>query len=180
MKLENIPFCYESPRICFSLGILLERARSNLRANWRDIPNESGIYIVRWPHTHNPIFTNNKGEASHTALVDKKQLKEKWKEINNSVLTDILYVGKAKSTRNRVSHLAKFGVGKTARHKGGEHLWQIEEISSCQVAVQLCPEENYLAFENWILESFKNDHQTWPFANRIGPCGMERWKPCAH
>lgn len=43
--------------------------------------------------------------------------------------------------------------------------------------IQASPAGRQLGFENWLLEAFFGEHGDYPFANRKGPLGADRWAP---
>ena len=86
--------------------------------------------------------------------------------------TDILYLGKAgartSDLRKRVRQLARFGVGRTSKHRGGEWLWQLKGIEDAELRMWCCARGSSEPLERELLARFKHDHGEWPLANRSG------------
>lgn len=177
MKSSDIPNTLEFVRETFSFADLLERASSDARTSWTDLPKGAGIYAVYWVISEDPIFRSNTGKAKFAIATDPRELEERWAQINQRNPTDIIYIGKSVDIRRRVRQLAHFGVGKIRNHVGGEWMWQISRIESAKIMLQQCPAGKEIAFESWLLDEFKKEHKNWPIANRDGPEGDERWFP---
>ena len=177
MKSSDIPNTLEFVRETFSFADLLERASSDARTSWTDLPKGAGIYAVYWVISGDPIFRSNTGKAKFAIATDPRELEERWAQINQRNPTDIIYIGKSVNNRKRVRELVHFGIGKIRSHVGGEWMWQISRIESAYVMVQRCSPGKEIAFEGWLLEEFEKEHNDWPVANRQGPEGKERWWP---
>ncbi len=155
-------------RESYGLSGLLRRAAGPGRASWTDIPANPGIYVVHVEGSAGLTFSATAAEARHAETELQEFLQQKWERIQADAPTDIVYVGKGANLRKRVRQLARFGVGRAANHKGGEWMWQIEQIDSAQVLVQTCPAGREEAFEGELLDQFRCGHGDWPLANRQG------------
>ena len=177
MRSDDIPSVPGLPSREFRLGSLVERVKASGRANWSDIPSGPGIYVVfLLPNTPFDV-SQSTGKAIHASPAPVADLREKWSRINNHASTDILYVGKGDDVRKRIRRLARFGVGKIQKHKGGEWMWQVTHIRSARILINACPPGKQVPFEKWLLDSFLDQHGDWPLANRKGGEGCEVWSP---
>lgn len=178
MILTDIPCCsHEYVRKTFAMHDLLTRAKGPDRASWADLPNDPGIYVVSWPIGEAVEFLETPGGATFATRADPAHLRRKWEDIQKVKPTDLIYFGKADKIRQRIRQLARFGVGRARNHVGGEWLWQIAGIENTSLLIQVCPMGRQLGFENWLLEAFFGEHGNYPFANREGPQGADRWRP---
>ena len=154
-----------------SLGALLARANGRGRATWQDLPTSPGIYAVCLRSWNTLAFAADAGHARHAVPIDPELLRDKLHRILAAGPTDILYIGKAgaktSNLRRRVSRLARFGVGQTPKHKGGEWLWQVQGISDANVRMWCCPRDRPEPLERELLAQFRNDHGDLPLANRL-------------
>jgi hypothetical protein len=80
--------------------------------------------MVSRPVASAPTFAEHSGEAAFATPVDPTRLVDKWTRANRLSETDVIYIGKGDNLRERVKLLARFGVGRTAYHAGGEWMWQ--------------------------------------------------------
>ncbi len=153
-----------------SLGDLLARAKGPGRANWRDLPKSPGIYAVCLGGWNTISFASDAGQARHAKPADTKLLREMRRRILAAGPTDILYIGKAGGRngdlRQRVSQLARFGVGKADNHSGGEWLWQVQGIKDAELRMWSCPGNRPEPLKGELLERFRSDHGDLPLANR--------------
>ncbi len=177
MKVKDIPIKSKYVRKIFGMSDLLRRAKNVERASWIDLPKGPGIYVVYWDLDKPPTFVASTGYAVCAVATNPEVLRHKWDRIQAYRATDIVYFGKGDDLKERVKLLVRFGVGKANNHHGGEWMWQVQEIDSAKLLVQSCPLGKQIAFENWLLEQFRNIHGDWPLANRNGPKGEMRWKP---
>jgi hypothetical protein len=177
MLAADIPVAGPFVRRQFDFGELLKRAQSSARANWSDLPNTTGIYVVFWTADEPPTFSELAGAVRFAKTTGADSLASKWRRICEAAPTDILYIGKAGSLRRRVCTLVRFGVGKSEKHHGGEWIWQVRDIEAARIFIQTCPPRKEVAFESWLLERFRSEHGDLPLANRAGPQGLERWHP---
>ena len=153
-----------------SLVNLLGRAAAARGAAWLDLPAAPGIYAVCLPGWELQLFAADAGRARHAEPADPRQLDAKRDGIPAAGPTDILYIGKAgaakSSLRKRVRQLARFGVGRTKDHRGGEWLWQLRGIDEALVRMWCCPRGRPEPLERELLARFRDDHGDWPLANR--------------
>ncbi len=177
MYARDIPWTAQYARKTVGMGDLLERAAGPARANWTDLLDVSGIYVVTWTAGAPVQFTAGSDRARSAVPLGLATLKAKWDRIIGEAPTDILYIGKGDNVKRRVRQLARFGVGRANNHKGGEWLWQVREIDRASVLMQSCPDGCQIGFENWLLEAFREVHGEYPLANRDGPEGSARWCP---
>ena len=155
--------------LLFSLADLLARV-DEPNAHWTDLPTRPGLYLVLWP-VDSPL------EIRPEAGAEGEPLRRRWQEINRHATTDILYIGLAKSLRQRVRQLARFGRGHATNHQGGRELWWIKDVERAELLVLECPDGRQSGFENAALERFHTDHGDYPLCNRPGPRGPEHWWP---
>lgn len=175
MNALETPITPEHKRQFFDMSDLLARA-SFSPATWKDIDKEPGIYIVYWPEPTPVEFQHHAGEARYVMPTAVGDLKTKWQRICAQKPTDILYIGKAVDIRKRVRVLARFGVGKSSKHRGGEWLWQVADIEKAKIMTQTCPVGQAEPFESWLLARFLEEHGELSLANRKMP-RLDRWRP---
>ena len=176
MQALSIPVSAQYVRRIFCLGALLQRV-SGPRATWTDLGKEAGIYVVYCEVKQALHFEPHSGTATYAKTTNPEFLGQEWQRINERAPTDIVYIGKGDNIRKRVRLLVRFGVGRADNHHGGEWMWQIQEIKEANVLTQTCPVGRQKAFENWLLERFREEHGCYPLANQKGPEGPERWHP---
>lgn len=177
MMTFDIPIDPSNPRKQIDLRNLLTRAKGPERASWLDLSSAPGIYVVRWVKSESPVFLSDAGEAAYATTKPQQCLESKWDRINQNSTTDIIYIGKGDSLKKRIRLLVMFGVGRRRNHKGGEWMWQIENIDSSELVSQTCPLGKQVGFENALLERFIKEHGDVPLANRYGPKVPDRWLP---
>ncbi len=170
MKVSNIEQIMGGGANMVSLGDLLARVCGSGPATWQDLPASPGIYAVCLPNWEAHSFADHAGRAQHAEPDDPGLLRGKRDRILAAGPTDILYIGKAggktSNLRKRVSKLARFGMGQTSKHKGGEWLWQLEGIDKAQLWMWCCPRGRPREHERELLEQFRAYHGDWPLANR--------------
>lgn len=159
------------------LGDLMRCVLLSPRSDWTDLTQSSGIYAVVWPNGVPIQFRATPGQARFARATTPGILAAKWQSINNRTQTDMGSLGKADSLRARVRLSARFGVGRTRYHGGGEWLWQLIGIDQVVILAQPCPLGKQIGFENAFLERFSEEHDELPLANRAGPRGVDRWWP---
>ena len=174
---SDIPNDSSNPRKHIDLRNLLTRAEGPGRACWLDLSPAPGIYVVRWLMSESPVFLTDAGQAVYAATKSPYFLRSKWESINKNSSTDIIYIGKGNILRKRISILVRFGVGRSRKHQGGEWMWQILNIASCELVTQACPLGKQVGFENSLLERFIKEHGDVPLANRGRTRGPDRWMP---
>jgi hypothetical protein len=166
---QDIPAIPGQLRLTLSLGDLLARA-DEPHARWTDLPARPGSYLVLWP-LGTPL------EIRAEAGGEGEALRRRWQELTRHAPSDILYLGKADSLRQRIRQLARYGRGHAVNHQGGRNLWWIAGIDRAELLVLECPEGCQTGFANTALERFHTEHDDYPLANRQGPRGPERWWP---
>jgi hypothetical protein len=177
MRSDDIPSVPGLPSGEFRLGSLVERVEAPGRANWSDIPSGPGIYVVFLPPDVPFDVSQSTGKAVHASPSPVTDLCEKWGRINSRASTDILYIGKGDNVRKRVRALARFGAGRARNHKGGEWMWQVATIRSARILIVVCPSGKQVPFEKRLLDSFFEQHDDWPLANRKVGDGDDVWSP---
>ena len=154
------------------LGNLLSRAGGAGRAAWLDLPDSPGVYAVCLPGWEGHEFTGDPGWAPNVEPADVRQLRNKRERILAAGSTDILYIGKAggeqSTLRKRIRALARFGMGRRSRHKGGAPLWQLDGIEEAQAHMWCCQRGRPESLERELLDRFRAERGDWPLANRVG------------
>lgn len=127
-----------------------------------DVPRDPGVYVV----LHNPgvhAFLEQsvggwfKGRDPSVAL---DVLETAWVEG-----TGVVYIGKAKSLRSRLSAYRRFGEGAAVGHWGGRYIWQLEGSQSLTVAWRRSGDETPREVERRLIVEFVAAHGKRPFAN---------------
>ena len=79
----------------------------------------------------------------------------------------IVYIGKGKSLKTRLSSYLRFGEGKFATHWGGRYIWQLKDSRELIVCWKTMNEDPRVVEEKMIAK-FKEEHGgRRPFANLI-------------
>lgn len=175
MLSSDIPYLEDKHSGNYGIQDLIQRLSITKRCNWKDIHKFSGVYVV-YHMSPSEILFNNHGGNSNSSIVDFAVLETKWRKINENNSTDIIYIGKG-NVRNRVRALIRFGLGKSINHIGGEWMWQIACQDKLRLLVSSCPLGKETAYENYLLDKFKDDHGSYPLANRKGGKGHDIWYP---
>ncbi len=151
------------------LADLLVRAASPERGPWNGLPlaRTPGIYAVCLPDWQDRRFNIDAGNARYANPAGVKTLKDKRNRILAAGPTDILYIGASGCLRRRMQQLGRFGMGRAKNHKGGEWLWQVEEIGQAKTRMWCCTgsstEQNC---KSGLLVLFQEEHKELPLANR--------------
>ena len=88
-------------------------------------------------------------------------MEAKWVEA-----CEVIYIGKGNNLRRRLKQYADFGAGKPVGHWGGRYIWQLADANSLLVAwKQTAPHETAATAEARLLDAFKRERGTLPFAN---------------
>lgn len=148
----DIPYLEDANSSDFLFEELNNRIQPNKRAHWKNIYKKSGVYVVYHTQLESIVFNYDAGETK-TICVKPEILKLKWNKINDKIKTDIIYIGKG-NVRNRVRSLIMFGLSLRKNHKGGEWMWQIDDVENLRILISSCPDGNEEAYENWLLEKF--------------------------
>lgn len=135
----------------------------NLRGEaLKDIPDVPGVYMVLRDSVERPDFLVRgsggyfKGKDPNVPL---SELCANWVEGAN-----VLYIGKAKSLRKRISQYLRFGDGKPVGHWGGRYIWQLadaQELIFCWMPVIGDAD----AVETEMICRFREHYGSRPFAN---------------
>lgn len=135
----------------------------NLRGEaLKDIPDVPGVYMVFRDSVERPVFLVRgsggyfKGKDPNVPL---SELCANWVEGAN-----VLYIGKAKSLRKRISQYLRFGDGKPVGHWGGRYIWQLadaQELIFCWMPVIGDAD----AVETEMICRFREHYGSRPFAN---------------
>lgn len=135
----------------------------NLRGEaLKDIPDVPGVYMVLRDSVERPYFLVRgsggyfKGKDPNVPL---SELCANWVEGAN-----VLYIGKAKSLRKRISQYLRFGDGKPVGHWGGRYIWQLadaQELIFCWMPVIGDAD----AVETEMICRFREHYGSRPFAN---------------
>lgn len=176
MNSNQIPYKEDLYKNDFLLNDLINRVMANGRAKWTDIHKDSGVYVIYHIDSLNILFHIANGN-SNSKIVDPILLKEKWDKINKDEKTDILYIGRG-NVKSRVRSLILFGLGKRKNHRGGEWIWQVNDVKNIRILVSSCPIGKEMAYEKYLLDEFRKDHNgELPLGNRNGGNGSEHWFP---
>ncbi len=166
MKAADIEQYVDAKAEVVSLSDLLVRVDGPGRATWQDLPVTPGVYAVVLPSWRDHSFAASAGWAKHAKPTVPDLLRNKQDRILTAGPTDILYIGKASHLRKRVRQLARFGMGRARKHRGGEWLWQLDGIDKACVRMWCCSRGRSEPLERELLERFRHDHGDLPLANR--------------
>ena len=125
------------------------------------IPPCNGVYIVV-RDSHTPPQFLYKGMAGFFKEKDPnvpiETLEQKY-----VASSQVVYIGKAKNLRKRISELIRFGNGAKVGHWGGRFLWQLADAQDLLIA--WCPCSFPRETERCLLTAFEEAHGALPFAN---------------
>jgi hypothetical protein len=126
-----------------------------------ELPVSSGLYVVLRTTGALPDFLAAGGGGwwkgkDPTVAVDR--LQREW--VNG---TPTLYIGKAKSLRERVGELLQFSDGLPVRHWGGRLLWQLDGCQELLLAWR--QEPDFAGAETDLIDEFLEHFGRLPFAN---------------
>lgn len=127
----------------------------------QELPVGSGVYSVVRTAGAPPAFLERSGAGwwkRKDPTVPLERLEREWVEGAQT-----LYIGKAKSLRERVGELVEFARGEPARHYGGRLLWQVERSEYLLVAWRR--EALFGAVETKLIDEFIDHFGRLPFAN---------------
>ena len=126
------------------------------------VPDVPGVYMVPRDSGERPDFLARgsggyfKGKDPNVPL---SELCANWVEG-----AKVLYIGKAKSLRKRISQYLRFGDGKPVGHWGGRYIWQLADAQEhifCWMPVDGDPD----AVETEMIFRFREHYGSRPFAN---------------
>jgi len=128
----------------------------------RDVPSESGIYIVVLPEAFEVRFLDQ-SPAGHFNGKDPTRprsfLEARWVPD-----TDLLYVGSSKGMKERIIKFLCFGVErKPVAHWGGRLIWQIADSCDLLIGWRQC--NDHETAEKKLLTDFEATYGPLPFAN---------------
>jgi hypothetical protein len=134
----------------------------------KSVPTDGGAYVVLRERDDAPRYL----EASiggwfkkRDPTVDASVLAAKWLEGCH-----VVYIGKAKSLKDRLGTYMKFGAGKPIGHWGGRYIWQLADSADLLVAWRACREsETPPGLESELVREFRKEHGGLPFANIADP-----------
>ncbi|HTA34506.1 MAG TPA: hypothetical protein VK721_13895 [Solirubrobacteraceae bacterium] len=125
------------------------------------LPVDSGVYVlVRTEDGPPRLLDRSVGGwwKNQDPTVSHERLEREWVDSAQT-----LYIGKAKSLRQRVGELIEFAAGEPARHWGGRLVWQVEECKDLLLGWRADPD--YGALETHLIDEFREHFGRLPFAN---------------
>jgi hypothetical protein len=132
------------------------------------VPGDRGVYAIRWPEGRPPIFlAKNPGgwlRGKGDPTMATAYLATKWTDDSC-----VLYLGMAKSLRDRIDLLVLFGAGHPVRHWAGRALWQLDGIADARIYWLATPSDCELCIEHELLTAFRSAYGKLPYANTVKP-----------
>lgn len=125
------------------------------------LPVTSGVYVVLSSTVGRPELLALGGGGhwkGKDPTVPQERLVREWVEE-----TPTLYIGRAKSLRERVGELLRFSDGLAVRHWGGRLLWQLEDCQDFLLGWR--EEADYFGLEADLIDAFVEHFGRLPFAN---------------
>ncbi len=177
MKSLTIPYDSDKFKADYSFIDLFNRVIKGKRANWTDIHNGPGVYIIYLENATQPSFTERLNNPNLKKFASCEWLLEKWQRTNSTNETDIVYIGKGECLKDRIRALIRFGHGKMNKHFGGEWLWQIKNLEDLKLLTSSCPLYKEGGYERWLIDIFLTDHNELPLCNRKKGDDVPIWKP---
>lgn len=177
MKSINIPYAFDIYKNDYPFINLYNRITTDKRASWVDIFCGPGIYAIYLRTNTQPTFIDVIDNPNLTNPVSCEFLMNKWLYINKNNKTDIVYIGKGNSLKERIRQLIRFGHGKRNKHLGGEWLWQINNIEDLRLLTSSCPFNEERGYERWLLDEFTKSHNELPLCNRKKGDNVPIWIP---
>jgi hypothetical protein len=126
-----------------------------------ELPTASGVYVVIRPLVGAPAFlASSRGGwwKGKDPTVPVERLEREWVPD-----TPTLYLGKAKSLRERIGELLQFSDGLPVRHWGGRLLWQLGGAQDFLLGWR--EEPDYAGVETDLIGEFLREFGRLPFAN---------------
>ena len=137
-----------------------------LRPDKSAIPSGAGVYlVVRETNTALRFLSEGTGGyfKKKNPNVSIEELQANW--VDDSC---VLYIGKAKSLRNRLKQYIKFGEGQSVGHWGGRYIWQLKDADQLLLCWKETFEENRKEVESLLIQEFKSIYGMRPLANLQG------------
>lgn len=130
----------------------------------KELPTSNGVYMVLRRGVSKPVFLI-KGSGGYYGGIEPNisidELEKQW--IDNSL---VVYIGKAKNIKKRLSTYRRFGEGKSAAHYGGRHIWQIRNaMNDLIVCWKITTGEDHDKIESDLISDFRVQYGVRPFAN---------------
>ncbi len=149
------------------LGFIgFESVKSLMMSDFSQVPSQGGIYAIVREKTEAPDFN----EIGSGGFFKKKnpnvsiaELKKNW--VDGS---EVIYIGKATSLRNRLNQYMRFGQGEGIGHYGGRFIWQLKDSRDLLVCWKPTPGKDPREVEKQMIQEFKASHDGMrPFANLV-------------
>lgn len=134
------------------------------------LPNLPGVYVVLRTDNAPPSFIADSPSGRRNGVdhsLPTEELHTHWLDSSPA-----LYIGTATSIQKRVGAYRRNGEGGSARHWGGARLWQLTNARDCPVSWIETPGLDPETVESVLLESFKRQYASYPYANEAGPKSM--------
>ncbi len=143
-----------------------EKVKSLMMSDFSQVPSQGGIYAIVREKAEAPDF-NKTGTGGHFKQKDPNvsiaELKKNW--VDGS---EVIYIGKATSLRNRLNQYMRFGQGEDIGHYGGRFIWQLKDSRDLQVCWKATPGKDPREVEKQMIQKFKASHDgKRPFANLV-------------
>lgn len=127
------------------------------------IPKCEGVYLVLFPENLNVEFLTTgtggffKGKDPN---VQASVLKENW-----VLKSNIVYIGKATSLKQRLKQYLQFGAGGAVGHYGGRYIWQLKNSQSLIICWKTLNGDDPREIESKLIKKFTDEFGKLPFAN---------------
>lgn len=132
-----------------------------------ELPAGPGIYAIVRTASENPVFleTNPAGRfKGRDPTIPVEDLRKRW-----VAGTTVVYIGKARSLRWRLTAYRRHGAGEPVGHWGGRYVWQIEGAAELLVAWKALPAgSDPRTLERQMIVDFKKRFGRRPFGNIVG------------
>jgi len=125
------------------------------------LPEKPGVYMALNPNMEKSFLPESVGGhfKGKNPTVSLGELEENW--VDDAV---VLYIGQtARTLKKRVDEYMRFGKGKRVGHRGGRLIWQLENHRDLIICFRV--DDNPRALESVLLEKFKRNYGSLPFAN---------------
>ncbi len=143
-----------------------EKVKSLMMSDFSQVPSQGGIYAIVREKAEAPDF-NKIGTGGFfkqkNPNVSIAELKKNW--VDGS---EVIYIGKATSLRNRLYQYMRFGQGEGIGHYGGRFIWQLKDSRDLLVCWKPTPGKDPREVEKQMIQEFKASHDGMrPFANLV-------------